>query len=175
MLPLTCASTGSPQAPPSPKPHNMKTPTTCAIAVAISCRSVHAFAGCSAAFRSSLRPTSQQSFCPSSSTSTLGGPSTRRPRTGGSGGHDRNTAGLRGRSAAGRLNMFDATDLFQLQQWAGDISATEVKDSQSSRCFSLSYFFVDTYLVIIERTPLTTSYQKETCGLATVRRTQPTI
>lgn len=22
--------------------------------------------------------------------------------------------------------MFDATDLFQLQQWAGDISATEV-------------------------------------------------
>ena len=30
--------------------------------------------------------------------------------------------------------MFDATDLFQLQQWAGDISATEVKKNTTLLC-----------------------------------------
>lgn len=110
----------------------MKTSVASAIAVAITCRSVRAFMGhSSVTFRSSLRPTSQHSFCPSSSTSTVGGPSTRRPRTGEPRGTDRRAAGLRGRNAAGRLNMFDATDLFQLQQWAGDISATEVEDVSS--------------------------------------------
>lgn len=42
----------------------------------------------------------------------------RRPRVGGS-------RGQRSASTTS-LNMFDGTDLFQLQQWAGDVSATEV-------------------------------------------------
>ncbi|CAM9881530.1 unnamed protein product [Ectocarpus fasciculatus] len=79
--------------------------------------------------RPTLQLTPQHSFCsraPSSSGTATTSPrpwaqrerqSKRRPRADGS----------RRPRAASSLSMFDATDLFQLQQWAGDISATEVR------------------------------------------------
>lgn len=74
-------------------------------------------------FKSSLEPASHHSFC-SRTSSYASATSSRQPLTSRCSGKraraDRSTGGV-------SLNMFDATDIFQLQQWAGDISATEVR------------------------------------------------
>lgn len=77
--------------------------------------------------RSALQVTAHHSFCSAASASSVAASSAarpwarhvKRPRAGGS----------TGKGAAASLSMFDATDLFQLQQWAGDISATEVENT----------------------------------------------
>lgn len=83
--------------------------------------------------RSALQVTAHHSFCSAASASSVAASSSsrqlwarhiKRPRAGGS----------TGREAAASLSMFDATDLFQLQQWAGDISATEVKKNTTLLC-----------------------------------------
>ncbi|CAM9488934.1 unnamed protein product [Ectocarpus sp. 12 AP-2014] len=103
----------------------MKTFLACTFTAATVCgvSGFHARAGMP---RPTLQLTPQHSFCsraPSSSGTSTTSPrpwaqrqSKRRPRADGS----------RTQRAASSLSMFDATDLFQLQQWAGDISATEL-------------------------------------------------
>lgn len=76
-------------------------------------------------FQSSLEPASHHSFCSRTSSYASSAISSRRPSSVRC--RDRRASRADRSTGAASLRMFDATDLFQLQQWAGDISATEVR------------------------------------------------
>lgn len=100
----------------------MRTFRASAIAVVAVCRAT-AFNFYPRQFQSSLKPASHHSFC--SRTSSYDSATSSRQH---SEVRCRDKRARARRSSGGAsLHMFDATDLFQLQQWAGDISATEVR------------------------------------------------
>eukprot|EP00904_Undaria_pinnatifida_P001702 jgi/Undpi1/11532/HiC_scaffold_30.g13829.m1 len=99
----------------------MRTFGASALALVAVCRAT-AFNVYPKQFQPSLKPASYQSFC--SRMSWCGSTTSRQQRP---------TFRCRDKRARARrstggssLSMFDATDLFQLQQWAGDISKTEL-------------------------------------------------
>ena len=103
----------------------MRTSVVAGTVTALTTLRVSAFSIPAGTPRLALQATAHHSFCSAPAASSVFSSDgsarswarhSKRPRVGGS---------ARRRSSAS-LSMFDATDLFQLQQWAGDISATEV-------------------------------------------------
>lgn len=117
---------------------NMRTSVVAGAVTALTTLHASAFTIRAGSSRVALQATAHHGFCSGSSASSVFSRATllrplarrsKRPRAGGSA----------RQSSSASLSMFDATDLFQLQQWAGDVSATEVCNN-SSVDFTYKFF-----------------------------------